>query len=189
MRTHLSIFIFSAALLLPAAGNAFNKGTWRVGALAGQIGVQGDVGKTQAGATDPNSVGFGLTAGTYVDEELAVEGSLIFSSHENLEHTNLSFGANYYFGDYVAAYPNAVAGVSFISNEVQDTKVSGDAFGLYLGGGFDFELNPQITTGIQLRFTKAFEESKATANGVQVATAGDTFMVLLRAMYTFDSAE
>lgn len=193
MRTRLILTVLAAALLVPSTGFSFTKGTWRIGALAGQVGLQGDVGRAtigaNAGKTDPNSTGFGLTAGSFVDESLAFEGSVVMSSHDNADHTNVSFGGNYYFGDYVAAYPNVVGGVSFLSNKIKDTNVSGDGFGVYLGGGFDFELSPALTIGIQLRYTKAFQESTASANSVSIATADDTFMVLLRALYTFDSAE
>ncbi len=157
-------------------------GDWRLGGLAGQVSLLGNV-----STADPNGVAYGVSAGYFVEDHIALESMFLSSSHTNVNHTALSFGADYYLGDYITAYPSLSAGVSFLANKIKSAEITGDAFALYLGGGFDFEISEFLTAGIQARFQKAFE-GKTRINGVDVTTVDDTFSVLLRFLYRFDGS-
>ncbi len=179
-----------AALLIPIAllvsvspASAKGNGTFRLGLLAGQVSLLGDVADA-----DANSVGMGVTGGLYTAENLALEAAYLASSHTDVNHNEVSVGANYYLGDYRAAYPNLSAGVAFISNKIKAAGITGDGFGLYAGGGWDFELTAKLTVGLQARYNLAFE-GKTRVNGVDVTTVDDSVTVLLRLLYAFDSAE
>lgn len=181
MKAQLSLLALVFALVMPA--QAAEIGDWRLGVQAGQVGLQGDVGND-----DENSVGFGITGGTYLREDLVFEADFLSSSHTGVDHHQLSFGGNWYFGDYVAAYPNIAAGVSFVSNKIKSIDQTGEGFGVYLGGGFDFEITPRITTGIHLRYLKAFE-GKTVIAGQEYTTVDDVAMVLLKIVYYFGSEQ
>lgn len=169
--------------LFATAGEAADKGDWRIGALAGQVSLLGDVGND-----DPNGVGYGMTGGYYIDENLALEASYLSSKHTCVGHNDLSFGAEYYLGDYLAAYPSLSAGVSFLSNKIKTINSTGDAFAFYVGTGFDFEVSERFTVGLNARFQKAFE-GKTQINGVNVTTVDDSMTVMLRFLYRFEANE
>ncbi len=170
-------------LILGSAPLAFaDLGDWRLGALAGQMSLMGDVSKE-----DPNGVAYGVTAGYFVEDHIVLESMFLSSSHTTVNHTDLSFGADYYLGDYITAYPSLSAGVSFLANKIKSVGITGDAFALYAGGGFDFEISEFLTAGIQARYQKAFE-GRTRINGVDVTTVDDTFSVLLRFLYRFDGS-
>ncbi|MCM2280437.1 MAG: porin family protein [Bdellovibrionaceae bacterium] len=183
MFTRFAFTLAVAILCVPHSLWAKEDGAFRLGLLAGQVALLGDVGNA-----DSNGVGLGATGGVYVSPTLALEASYLSSSHTDVDHNELSFGANYDLGDYTTGYPNLVGGVTFISNKLKPANVTGDGFGLYAGGGWDFELSPQITAGLQARYNLAFE-GKTRVNGVDVTTVDDSVSVLLRFLYYFDSAE
>jgi len=186
MKKILSRFVVVALASVVAGSHAsaLTESVWRVGLLAGQIGLLDNVGQR-----DPNSVGYGLTAGYLITDDLVFESSYVRSSHDDVSHHEVSFGANYYVGDYVAAYPNLAAGVTFIRNRLTDIAISADGVGFYFGGGWDFEITPVVLTGIQARYL-ATVESKTNVRGREFSTVDDSFSVLLRFIYRFDpSAE
>ncbi len=183
MTTRLLTLLAIAAMWLPHTSVAQPEGTFRLGVVAGQVGLLGDVGNQ-----DSNSIGFGVTGGLYLRDDLALEANFVSSQHTDVDHNELAFGANYYLGDYTYAYPNLAAGVSFISNKIKAANLTGDGFGLYVGGGWDFELTSRITAGLQARYTLAFE-GKSRVNNVDVTTVDDSVSVLLRFMYRFESPE
>jgi hypothetical protein len=179
----IQLLALIATFVLPLAAGAANKGDWRIGLQAGEVLLMGDV-----SATDENSIGFGGTAGIFVSDDFVFEADLINSSHTSVKHSALSVGGNWYLGDYQSAYPSLAAGVSFISNEIKSIGATGDGFGAYFGGGFDFELSPLFSAGIQLRYQKAFE-GKTRINNVDYVTVDDSATVLLRLMYYFGEQE
>jgi opacity protein-like surface antigen len=166
-----------AALMAPLSASAYDKGLFRFSGVLGQVGLLGDPG--DAGA---NGIGFGVGAAYQVEENLAFDIRYLGSSHSEVDHRDLSVGAEYYFGDYTNAYPHAEVGMSFLSNEIKNADVSGDAVGLYIGGGLSFELSKSLMIGPEVRFVKAFE-AETTINNQTVSTVEDSYSLLIRLQY------
>lgn len=170
-----------AALSLIAAGTpalATEVGEFRFSAAAGQVGLFGDPG--QGGA---NALGVGLGIGYQFDDQIAFDIQYTMSNHSDVEHADLAVGADYYFGDYEKAYPHLSVGFSFLNNKFKNVGSTGEAAGIYVGGGLAFELNRNVTVGPELRFQKAFD-SKGTVAGRQITTVADSYSLLLKLTYS-----
>lgn len=152
-------------------------GHFRLGFLAGQVGLFGDPGSGGA-----NSVGYGLEVGYRLDERLALTMHYVSSSHTRVDHRDLSVGADYFLGDYETASPHLSFGMSFIGNSFKDVAAAGDAAGIYIGGGLDFEVTPSLTIGPQVFYQKAFE-STTKVGATDLKTVQDSYMVLLRVLF------
>ena len=173
----LSLAVFA----LPNKASAYEKGQFRFSGVLGQVGLLGDPGDRGA-----NALGFGVGAAFQVEENLAFDLRYMGSNHANVSHTDISVGAEYYFGDYTNAYPHAQLGMSFLNNDIKNADISGDAVGIYVGGGLSFELSRNLMIGPEVRFVKGFE-SKSTVNGVDVTTVGDSYSILLRLQYVLNN--
>ena len=163
---------------LPADAQSRKPGAFRFGVGVGQVGLLGDPGSGGA-----NAIGFAGQIGYLLEETVALDISYLRSSHSDVDHSSLNVGGDFYVGDYEAAYPHFTAGMSFINNKFKNIAIQGDAVGVYVGGGLDFELRPRLRLGPQLRFTKAFE-AKANLNGKEIKTVQDSYSLLLRLVYT-----
>ena len=166
-----------AVLSSSQSASAYTAGQFRLSGVLGQVGLLGDPGDDGA-----NAIGLGLGAAYQLDENLAFDIRFMGSSHSNIAHRDLSVGAEYYFGDYTNAYPHIQVGMSFLSNELKAQNISGDAVGIYVGGGLAFELSRKFQIGPELRFVKAFEANR-TINGTGITTVADNYSLLLRLQY------
>jgi hypothetical protein len=174
-------FLISALLIcLCVNAKAIERGTLRVSALAGQVGLFGDPGNGGA-----NALGLAGSAGFQVSDALALELRYLNSSHSDVNHGDLSVGGEYAFGDFESGYPHGEIGMSFIHNEFKSGSISGDAAGLYIGGGLDFELARQLQIGPDVRFVKAFT-THGQVNGVDTTMVGDNYSVMIRISYLLD---
>lgn len=172
-----ALLLTTSLMLVSANAEAYDKGQFRFSGILGQVGLLGDPGDRGA-----NALGFGVGAAFQVEENLAFDIRYMGSNHSNASHTDISVGAEYYFGDYTNAYPHAQLGMSFLSNEIKNADISGDAVGIYVGGGLSFELSKNMMIGPEVRFVKGFE-AKSNVNGVDVTTVGDNYSILLRFQY------
>lgn len=177
--TTLAILTTVAALTAPSAASAAEVGQFRLGALLGQVGLSGD-----PGSGGNNAIGLGVLGGFRLDDQLALDIQFLSSSHSRVDHRELSVGADYYLGDYEKASPHISVGMTFNNNRFKDASFTGDAAGLYIGGGLEFELNPGLTIGPEVRYQKAFEAT-AKINNVDTKTVQDSYSLLLRLLYQF----
>lgn len=167
-----------ASTLSPSIGFAASEpGHFRIGALLGQVGLFGDPGSGGA-----NAIGVGAVAGYRLDESLALDLSYLQSSHDRVDHQDISVGADYYVGDYETAYPHLSAGMSFITNKFKDAAATGTAAAVYIGGGLELEIQRGLTIGPELRFQKSFEASGKVGN-TDVKTVQDSYTLLIRLLY------
>lgn len=181
-RFGFALLTVTALLLsISESAQAYDKGQFRFSGVLGQVGLLGDPGDEGA-----NALGFGVGAAFQVEDNLAFDIRYMGSNHANAKHTDISVGAEYYFGDYTNAYPHAQLGMSFLSNDIKDVDISGDAVGVYVGGGLSFELSRSLMIGPEIRFVKGFE-SKSNINGVSVTTVGDNYSILLRLQYVLSN--
>jgi hypothetical protein len=173
------IGLFFATLVWSQPSFAIKESELRIGAQGGNVNLLGDVGNS-----GQNGMGFGAVVDYAVTEEILFEVGYLTSAHESVNHTDLSLGINLNLNNYDVAYGYVSGGASFLSNSFSNPSITGSAFGVYVGGGFDFELGRNFVTGIQLKHQKAFEATKSVS-GVAVKTVQDSTTVLLRFMFTF----
>lgn len=173
----MKCLISALLVLLCTQAHALERGTLRVAALAGQVGLFGDPGNNGASA-----LGLAGAAGFQVTEPLALELRYLGSNYTDVDHRDLSVGAEYAFADFESGFPHVTAGMSFIHNEFKKGAISGDAAGIYIGGGLDFELARGLQIGPDVRFVKAFTTHQQVS-GVDQVTVGDNYSVMLRLSY------
>lgn len=180
---------FLTLLSLSEYSGATMEGAVRLGVQAGQVGLLSDVGSFSGSS---NNLGAGVLVGYSATDDMVFEIGYLSSNHSNVAHQEVNLGLDYYLGSYNALYPQLIAGASFIGNTLTDTspsgnnaKVGSNAFGLYFGGGVDFELGQHMAMGLQAMYTKAFESTVVLPSGPSVKGVQDSFTVLLRLMYQF----
>ncbi len=168
---------------------AVDEGDVRLGVMAGHVGLMGDVASGRS-----NSLGYGAVFGYASSDQMIFELGYLQSAHDNLTHSEMLVGLNYYLGSYDALYPQITGGVSFLSNKFRDTTnpipntdISSNGFGLYFGGGIDFEMGSHLLAGIQGRYNKAFDTTVTLANGSSVKAIQDNITVMLRVIFTLGS--
>lgn len=176
----MKLMLSALLVFMCANAGALERGTLRVAALAGQVGLFGDPGSNGA-----NALGLAGSAGFQINETLALELRYLGSNHTDVTHRDLSVGAEYAFGDFESGYPHASAGMSFLSNDFKNASISSTAAGVYIGGGLDFELARHLQIGPDVRFVKAFETHGKVA-GVDRTTIGDNYSVMIRLSYLID---
>jgi hypothetical protein len=179
----MKLMLSALLVFICANAGAHERGTLRASALAGQVGLFGDPGSNGA-----NSLGLAGSAGFQISEVLALEIRYLASNHTEVNHRDLSVGAEYAFGDFEAGYPHAEAGMSFLSNDFKNAAISASAAGLYIGGGLDFELARHLQIGPDVRFVKAFTSHGRVA-GIDQTTIADNYSVMLRLSYLIDLNE
>jgi opacity protein-like surface antigen len=179
----LLILILTVTPLLSIQAHAADSGQFHLGVSAGQVGLFND-----PGADGANGLGAGLSVGYMLDSSFELELQYLASSHTNIDHSDISVGANYYLSDYEHAYPHISAGMTFLTNHFKGQGASGTAAGLFLGGGLGFELSRDWTLGPEVRYQKAFE-SHGHVGGLDQITVGDSYMILLRLSWTPSSGD
>lgn len=171
-------FLIALSFLITASNaHAYTAGQFRISGLLGQVGLLGDPGDGGA-----NALGLGASLAYHLEDNLALEMRYLGSSHSDVDHREISFGAEYYFDDYEKAYPHIVGGMSFLNNDFGPADISGDAVGIYLGGGLTFDINRQFKVGPEVRYVKAFS-SEGRIAGREVDTVADNYSLLLRLQY------
>ena len=171
--------VLPVVFLFSLSAHALEKGTIRAAGLLGQVGLFGDPGTNGA-----NGLGLAGEVGFQLNEPLSLDIRYLGSSHTDINHRDLSVGAEYAFGDFENGYPHAALGMSFIHNDFKGAAISGDAAGIYVGGGLDFELTKSLQIGPDVRFVKAFT-SHGLVKGVDQTTVGDSYSVMIRVSYLF----
>ena len=112
-----------------------------------------------------------------------------------VKHSALTVGGDFYLMGPDATAPFLSAGLGLLTNKVdfgligaQRMETEAQAFSLYIGGGFDFQLSRAMTFGLQARYNFVFE-AKETVGGTPRAMVQDTYSVLARWMYTFGTSK
>jgi hypothetical protein len=172
-------FALLALLFFSSSSHALEKGTIRAAGLVGQVGLFGD-----PGTNGSNALGLAGEVGFQVNEPLAIDIRYLGSSQTEIDHRDLSVGAEYAFADFESGYPHAELGMSFIHNDWKNAAIGGDAAGIYVGGGLDFELTKSLQIGPDARFVKAFA-SHGLVKGADQTTVGDNYSVMIRLSYLF----
>jgi hypothetical protein len=181
MRFGSLILVLVSLMTSPAF--AMDEGDFRVGLLAGHVGMTKDLQSAYG-----SSLGYGVNFGYAATDDMIFDLSYIASSaHNNLKHGELNVGLDYYVGGYDALYPQVLAGVSFIGNEISSagTNLNGSGFGIYAGVGADFEVGPRFLAGLQAKYIKAFETSVSNSAGVSIPAVQDSYTVMLRVLAIF----
>jgi hypothetical protein len=177
----IPLLIFSTLVTLTSLAHAYEKRTIRASGLIGQVGLLGDPGNGGA-----NGLGLAGALGFQVTEPLAFEIRYLGSLHSDVDHRDLSVGAEYNLADFESGTPHLQAGMSFIHNAFKTGAVGADAAGLYLGAGLDFELAKSLQIGPEVRVVKAFS-THGLVNGRDITTVGDEYSVMIRFSYLFEN--
>lgn len=148
---------------------------------AGTIGLLGDL----------NSQGTRFGAGFGVAYQMADPWSFdidyIGASFEDVDHRAFDVGASWFLADF-ENQSHLSAGFSFLHNDIKLLSRSGDAAGIYLGGGMYFPLADRLSAGFDVRYRKAFQ-TKATIAGAEVTTVSDTYSLMLKLIYAPDLSD
>jgi hypothetical protein len=173
----MKLILTALLIFFCTTSHALERGTLRVAALAGQVGLFGD-----PGANGSNALGLAGSVGFQISDMLALELRYLASNHSEVNHRDLSVGAEYAIGDFETGYPHLSAGMSFLSNEFPNASISASAAGIYVGGGLDFELARHLQIGPDVRYVKSFE-SHGRVSGIDRMTIGDDYSVMIRLSY------
>ncbi len=185
---HLALLLGLIALLfmfIPKA-QAADEGQFMVGALGGNVSLLGDVGEEGG-----NDLGYGGLLGYAVRDDILANIQYIRSEHKDLSHSEISAGADVLVGLIDPAYTYVSFGVTLVSNEVDFTlpslikeKVSSEAFGVYFGGGVDFEITKNLMLGLQGRYNYVFE-TEEEVNGLSQKIVESNITILARLTFFF----
>ncbi len=177
-------------LCLPLSALGANEGQFLVGVLGGNVTLTGDVG--DAGG---NGLGYGAGLGYAVRDDIIAQFQYIQSDHDRVQHQEISAGADIRVSGFDAAVTFVSAGVVLASNEVDfdlqnltTETVSSDAFGIYFGGGLDFELSKNFEVGLQARYNYVFE-TEEEVSGMQSKIVESNFSVLARLQIYFGESK
>ncbi len=181
----MKIFWLIVPLLFCTSAYAFNTGDIRLGVQTGQVGLLQDVGARSGGA-----IGYGAYFNYVTSDELIFEIGYLSSQHTRLSHSEVPIGFNYYFGNEGKLALQFIAGVTFITNQLDEQPVglSSSGFGIYLGGGFDVDISETLKTGVQLKYVKGFEQTVQLSNGNRISSIQDNYTILLRLAYEIPSS-
>jgi opacity protein-like surface antigen len=181
-KTGLSLFFAGSVLLSCLSANAADEGQFRLGAQAGHVGLLQDVGTRVS-----NGIGVGAYAGYHASADMMLDVGYLGSQHDDLKHSEINVGLGYYVGGYDMLYPHLLAGVIFAKNSFVDRSipavnldVASNAFGLYAGVGFDFEVGKNLNVGLMLRYNKMFETSVRLASGETRSAVQDNVAAMFR---------
>lgn len=168
-----------ALFFFVSSSQAFETGSLRFGLEAGQITLLQDLGKRSGSAT-----GLGIFGSYASDENVVFEVAFLKSEHTKLRHIEVPVGFHYYFTQSLIQ-PYATAGLVFISNVLDESPVelSSSGFGVYLGGGADYEVIEHGFVGLQLRYVKGFEQTVQLSDGSRFSSLQDNTDLLLRLMW------
>jgi hypothetical protein len=177
------ISIFSISTMASIASEGPKENTFKAGVLFGNVALGND--NSAAPAISKNSIGFGGLFGYSLEDELSFEFAYMKSSHDDLDHSDLSLGVEYYFNSYEPFYYGLTGGVSFTKNEISGT-VSGDdtAFGLFVGIGADVFTKRGMVVGLQARYYDMFSSDK-NIGGTKYNLVDNYYTILARVLFQF----
>jgi hypothetical protein len=180
---HLLILVCISILSLTS--RAFAEGptadTFKLGAVVGNIGLT-----DSAYGSSKNGIGLGGIFGYSLEDELSFEMAFIQSSHDKLDHQDISLGVQYYFYSYEPFYYGLTGGVSFTTNEIDNGGVKTDdtAFGLFIGAGADVYTKRSLIVGLQARYYKMFG-SEVNISGANYKLVDNYYAILARVLFQF----
>ena len=176
------LFLTATISFFSQAATAADEGQFRLGGQLGHVGLLQEVGSRVS-----NAIGMGVFAGYHASADMMLDLGYLTSKHDDLKHSEFNVGMGYYFGGYDMLYPHFLAGVVFANNNFVDNSLptsaidtTSNAFGLYAGMGFDFEIGKNLNMGLLARYNKIFETSVRLANGNTRAAVQDNLLVLFR---------
>ncbi|MDZ4661186.1 MAG: hypothetical protein SGJ18_06150 [Pseudomonadota bacterium] len=176
-----------SVLFLSIGANAIDQGDFRLSGLVGNTSLLGDVGNG-----GQNAIGYGGGFSYLIADDMAFNILYSESSHKNdVNHSDLSLGVDYYTGgdDIMAIYISG--GLGFLSNKIEAVKVAaltgssvasvsdvtGSGMAIFLGTGVDFAVGKAMNFGMRFKYNKAFEATE-TVNNVEIKTMQDSVDVL-----------
>jgi hypothetical protein len=158
--------------------------TFKLGAVVGNVALSND-GTFGTKTVSKNAIGLGGVFGYSLEDELSFEFTFMKSSHDDLDHQDLSLGVQYYFNSYEPFYYGLTGGVSFTKNEVSSIANADDtAFGLFFGAGADVFTKRGLIVGLQARYYSMFASDK-NIGGTKYTIVDDYYTVLARVLFQF----
>lgn len=171
--------VLTALLTIPALTHAdpLPKG-FRYGIDLGGIGLFGDLN------SQGTRVGAGLLLAYQFNDRHSLDVNYVGASFEDVDHRTIDIGGSIY--DPESENRNHLsAGVSFVHNDFKLLSRSGDAAGVYVGGGMNWDLTTKLSWGYDVRYHKMFR-AKATVAGREVTTVDDSYTLMLSLAYAPD---
>lgn len=175
---HIKLALVAALLIIST--NAFAEGPtadkFTLGAVVGNVALSEDAGQSK------NAIGVGGVFGYSIEDELSFEMMYMQSSHDDLDHSDINLGVQYYFNSYEPFYFGLTGGVAFVTNEVG--TVDDTAFGLFIGAGADVFTKRNLMIGLQARYYSMFG-SDVTVGSSKVTLVDDFTTVMARVLFQF----
>lgn len=185
-------FAFTLAVFFSASPSALAmlEGQYSLGVLGGQVGLTGDVADVDKGG----GLGLGFVAGYSVTDDLFFNLQYHQADLGKVKHSVFAVGGDFFLDGPEAMRPYVAAGLGLLSNTIdfgmsglQKLEPSSQAFALYLGAGFDFQLTRAMSFGLQGRYHFAFE-AEESVEGETRPIVQNTYSVMARWIYTFGSS-
>lgn len=181
------LLVIAALVLGYSQAHAFEEGQVQLGLLGGNVTLLKDVGDSGS-----NALGYGVMAGVYSRDDLSFNLAYLMSDHDAVKHNEVNMGVDYYFNSFDGGAPFLSGGIVLSNNRMtipqsvslNAGEVSSSAFGLYAGGGVDFQLNSNIRAGVAAKYNFVFDADK-NYGGTEFKTVQDNFTVLARIMFAF----
>jgi hypothetical protein len=178
------ISVFSMTTMASIASEGPKADTFKLGAVVGNVALS-----NSGTGISKNAIGLGGVLGYSIEDELSFEMTYLKSSHDDLAHTDLSLGVEYYFNSYEPFYYGLTGGVSFTKNKLDKTSptvAKGDdtAFGLFVGIGADVFTKRGMILGLQARYYDMFGSDK-DIGGTKYNLVDNYYTILARVLFQF----
>lgn len=175
------LVVFAFVTILFTQTNVFaagGEGALRLGVVAGHVGLLKDV-----GAASGNAVGIGGYLGYNASDDMTLDITYTSSGHTNLNHTSFTLGVSYTIAVYDQLHTFLSGGVDFTQHNMTNYNLTSNGFGLYFGGGVDFEVGPKFLLGLQALYHNMFDTTVNPSGVGERKAIQDYATVMVRAAY------
>ena len=165
-----------------STGTPGKDGPFRVAGLLGLDFLNGDPGSS-------NTTGFAmaLSANVKLADLWALDLRYLLSSHGDVDHSALTLGADYYFGEFETFSPYFSFGLSIDHNAFRNYDRKGDSLGGYIGAGAEWVIFPHVRLGPEIRYTKTAGARTRIGSAFgdrEITSVADDFSVMARILYS-----
>ncbi len=183
----LILGVFMGALASPALAQDTTTGDplqpvppsgFRFGGLFGQNTLTSD-----PGDGGQNGFGFAASISYKIQDAVALDLRYLIANHSETDHREISFGGDYYFGNFEQAFPYASLGIALLNNNLRKFSRNGDAAGAYIGVGVEYDIYPTLRLGPEFRYMKAFT-AQANLSGREINSVADSYALMIRLLYS-----
>lgn len=162
---------------------AIQDGDYRIGLLAGNMEQSGTL--KNVGSV----LGYGLGFGYMFADTMLFQLEAMSGSSKEFSQMQVNLGVSYYYGHIGTAYFDLSGGMNVVFNNVTfstNEKIAGEASGIYLGLGLDYDMSANFTTGFKVRYTylkpaKKFDSTLTT----EVPVLDSVIMTFFGISYVF----